>query len=82
MQLVEAASDTHLFSQTYDRNFGDIFDIQDEVAEKVVEELHLTLLGGTPKAKRVNARAYALYLQARSIFNAADASEADSYNFV
>jgi len=77
VQLVEAASDTHLFSQTYDRNFRDIFDIQDEVAEKVVEELHLTLLGGTPKAKRVNARAYALYLQARSIFNAADASEAD-----
>jgi len=77
VQLVEAASDTHLFSQNYDRDFGDIFDIQDEVAEKVVDELHLTLLGGAPKAKRVNPQAYALYLQARSIFNAGDTSDAD-----
>ena len=77
VQLVEAASDTHLFSQNYDRDFGDVFDIQDEVAEMVVDELHLTLLGETPKAKRVDPQAYALYLQARSIFNAADVSEAD-----
>jgi adenylate cyclase len=77
VQLVEAASDTHLFSQNYDRDFVDVFDIQDEVAEMVVDELHLTLLGETPKAKRVDPQAYALYLQARSIFNAANASEAD-----
>lgn len=77
VQLVEAASDTRLFSQKYDRDFGDIFDIQDEVAEKVVDELHLTLLGGTPKAKRVNPEAYALYLQARTIFNDANLEEED-----
>lgn len=77
VQLVEAASDTHLFSQNYDGDFGDIFAIQDEVAEKVVDELHLTLLGDTPKAKRVNPQAYALYLQARSIFNDSNANESD-----
>ena len=77
VQLVEAASDTHLFSQNYDRDFGDVFDIQDEVAEKIVDELHLTLLGGTPKAKQVNPQAYALYLQARSTFNDNKATDAD-----
>jgi len=77
VQLVEAASDTHLFSKNYDRDFGDIFEIQDEVADKVVDELHLTLLNGTPKAKRVNPQAYALYLQARSIFNDSNADEND-----
>jgi TolB-like protein len=68
VQLVEAASDTHLFSQNYDRDFGDIFDIQDEVAAKVVDELQISLVGGEPHAKRVDPRAYALYLQARTIF--------------
>jgi TolB-like protein len=78
VQLVEAASDTHLFSQNYDRDLVDIFAIQDEVAEKVVGELHLALLDGTPKAKRVNPQAYALYLQARSIVNDNNADEEDN----
>jgi TolB-like protein/thioredoxin-like negative regulator of GroEL len=69
VQLVEAASDTHLFSQNYDREFDNIFEIQDEVAAKVVDELHVSLLGDVPHAKRVNPRAYALYLQARAIEN-------------
>jgi len=77
VQLVEAASDTHLFSQNYDRDFGDVFAIQDEVAEKVVDELHLALTGGAPKARRVDPRAYALYLQARAISNDDSAGEED-----
>lgn len=77
VQLVEAASDTHLFSQNYDREFADIFDIQDEVAAKVVDELHISLLGSAPRAKRVDPQAYALYLQARSIWYGARAAEED-----
>lgn len=77
VQLVEVASDTHLFSQNYDRDFGDIFAIQDEVAEKVVDELHLTLLNETPKAQRVSPQAYALYLQARTILNDGNAEDED-----
>ena len=69
VQLIEAASDTHLFSQNYDRDFDDIFEIQDEVSAKVVDELRISLLGEAPHAKRVNPRAYALYLQARAIEN-------------
>ena len=77
VQLVEAASDTHLFSQNYDRDFGDIFEIQDEVAAKVVDELQISLFGDTPRLKRVDPQAYALYLQARSIRHATDADEED-----
>ena len=69
VQLIEAASDTHLFSENYDRELDDIFAIQDEVAAKVVDELHVSLLGDAPHAKRVNPQAYALYLQARAIGN-------------
>jgi TolB-like protein/Tfp pilus assembly protein PilF len=77
VQLVEAASDTHLFSQKYDRDFDDIFDIQDEVAERVVDELQISLLSEVPHAKRVDPRAYALYLQARTIFNSSNATDED-----
>ena len=77
VQLVEAVSDTHLFSQKYDRDFEEIFEIQDEVAKKVTDELHLTLLELTPKAKRANPQAYALYLQARTIFNDENPEEDD-----
>jgi TolB-like protein len=75
VQLIEAASDTHLFSRNYDRDFDDIFEIQDEVAAKVVDELQISLLGERPHAKRVNPQAYALYLQARSISESSDIDE-------
>jgi len=43
-QLIEAQSDTHLWSETYDRELVNIFDIQDEIAATVVEELKLAIL--------------------------------------
>ncbi len=67
VQLIEARSDTHLWSETYDRLLDDIFAIQDDVAAQVVEQLRLTLLGETPRAARANVLAYPLYLQARQI---------------
>ncbi|MCH8958075.1 MAG: tetratricopeptide repeat protein [Proteobacteria bacterium] len=67
VQLIEARSDTHLWSETYDRPLDDIFAIQDDVAAKVVDQLRITLLGELPKATRANVLAYALYLQAKQI---------------
>jgi adenylate cyclase len=66
-QLIEAATDTHLWSQTYDRELDDIFAIQDEIAADVVANLELTLLGGVPTGRRTDPEAYRLTLQARSI---------------
>src|SRR5947207_1092732 len=63
-QLIRAGTDTHLWSQTYDRKLDDIFAIQDEIAADVVKQLKVTLLGATPKARTTDPDAYALYLQA------------------
>ena len=63
-QLIDARSDTHLWSQTYDRELDDIFTIQDEIAAAVVDALKLTLLGEVPQAEQIDPEAYALYLQA------------------
>lgn len=67
VQLIEARSDTHLWSETYDRTFDDIFAIQDEIAAKVVEQLKIKLLGAAPKIEETDPRAYSLYLRARSL---------------
>lgn len=66
-QLIEAGSDRHLWSETYDRTLDDIFSIQDEVAAHVVEQLHVTLLGDVPRANRVDLAAFELFLRARSV---------------
>src|SRR5438128_12553703 len=63
-QLIKAGTDTHLWSQTYDRKLDDIFAIQDEIAADVVKQLKITLLGAAPKARATDPEAYALYLQA------------------
>ncbi len=64
-QLIDARSDVHLWSATYDRTLDDIFAIQDEIAIAVVEALKLTLLGNAPKSDSIDPEAYAIFLQAR-----------------
>jgi TolB-like protein len=66
-QLIKAGTDTHLWSQTYDRKLDDIFAIQDEIAADVVKQLKVTLLGAAPKARTTDPEAYALYLQAKQL---------------
>jgi len=66
-QLIEARSDTQLWSETYDRTLDDIFAIQDEIAAMVVEQLKITLLGATPTVQETNPKAYSLFLQARHL---------------
>jgi TolB-like protein len=67
VQLIEARSDTHLWSETYDRTLDDIFAIQDEIAATVVGQLKVKLLSDAPKVGEIKPEAYALYLQARSL---------------
>ena len=45
VQLVEVATDSHLWSKTYDRELDDIFAVQDDIAQSVVKELRSSLLG-------------------------------------
>ncbi len=67
-QLIEAGSDTHRWSETYDRELVDVFDIQDDIAATVVEELKSTMLGNAPRSRRTDERAYTLVLQARYLW--------------
>ncbi len=79
-QLVDAQSDTHVWSQTYDRALDDIFAIQDEISAAIVEALSGTLgLETAPRvgemglhlaleSQVVSAEAYDLYLRGLQAF--------------
>ena len=68
-QLVDVASDSPIWSQTWERTLDDIFAIQDEVAAAVVDNLQLQLLDAVPVVPRTSPGAYATYLQALSFLN-------------
>ncbi len=63
-QLIEARSDTHLWSNSFDRNLDDIFAVQDEIAAEVVTQLKVRLLDKPLMTTQTDPRAYALKLQA------------------
>jgi len=65
-QLIEARSDTHLWSKTYDRELDDIFAIQDEIAAQVAQELTVRLIHA-PARTTTDPANYELYLRGRSL---------------
>ncbi|MEJ2084111.1 MAG: protein kinase [Acidobacteriota bacterium] len=66
-QLIEAESDTQLWSETYDRTLEDIFAVQDEIASDVVNQLRVTLLSDRSVDHETDPEAYSLLLQARHL---------------
>lgn len=74
-QLIKVADGSHLWSETFDRNMEDIFKIQDEIAEVVIKQLKIKLLGDIKKTKGVDPEAYSLYLQANYFYQQSTGDE-------
>jgi TolB-like protein len=68
-QMIDARTDTQLWSENFDRRFDDVFAIQDEIAAEVVNKLEVELAGEMPASRVVDPESYALYLEARSRVN-------------
>jgi TolB-like protein/Flp pilus assembly protein TadD len=73
-QLIEAKTDVHLWSETYDRNLTDIFLIQTEVAQNVAKGLKATLTSKETSmiqnaSKTTNQLAYDFYLKGKDYFS-------------
>ena len=68
-QLIRTADSTQLWSETYDRPLDDIFAVQDEIANAIVQALQIKLMGGNLSSREggtQNLEAYQLYLRAVS----------------
>lgn len=63
VQLIEAKTDRYLWSETFDRRFDDILQVQDDIAAGVVDKLKLTLLDRVPRTTKVDSEAYEQYLR-------------------
>jgi TolB-like protein/Tfp pilus assembly protein PilF len=64
VQLIDAQTGFHLWSERYDREFADIFAIQDEIAGAIAERLKVTLQSVDTRPT-ANVEAYELYLRGR-----------------
>ena len=70
-QLVNVADGYHLWSERYDRELKDIFEVQDDIAGAIASRLKVALKGGQPatvKSGTSNLEAYQLYLKGRTLF--------------
>lgn len=68
-QLINAADESLLWSEQYNRELDDVFSIQDEISLQIVETLKVKLGGGEKaeltKRETTSTEAYQLYLQGR-----------------
>ncbi|MDH3217276.1 MAG: protein kinase, partial [Candidatus Krumholzibacteria bacterium] len=72
-QLIDAASDRHLWARDYERDVSDVIALQGEVARAITDEIRVKL---TPQEEerlaqtgKVDPKAYRLYLQGRFHWN-------------
>ena len=69
-QLIDASTDFPLWSERYDREMKDVFEVQDEIARNIAEALRITLSPQEEKALAArpteDMQAYDLYLRGRN----------------
>ncbi|MDH5584777.1 MAG: adenylyl cyclase, partial [Gammaproteobacteria bacterium] len=64
-QLIDALTDSHLWSGTFERAFVDVFAIQDDIAAAVIPALEVELLYELPVTTETDPDAYTHYLKCR-----------------
>jgi adenylate cyclase len=77
-QLIEVATDSHLWSETYDRQLDDIFAIQDDIARRILNALKLKL--GAEQASYPTTRdsqAYEYFLRGRGYASSKGSKDQD-----
>jgi eukaryotic-like serine/threonine-protein kinase len=71
-QLIRAATDEHIWAETYDRDIRDVLILQDEVARSVAREVRVTLMpdehARLASARQVDPEAYGLYIKGRYVW--------------
>ena len=73
VQLIDAATDAHVWAETYDRRLTDVFAVETEIATKIADMLQARLTGAEHVAMAArpteNIEAHELYLKGRFFWN-------------
>ncbi len=68
-QLIEAATDQHMWAKSYERDFNDVLTLQNEVARDIAQEIRLQVSTDAEQPmehrRPINPEAYELYLRGR-----------------
>ena len=71
VQLIQAATDEHLWAESYNRKLDDVFAVEGEVASAIADQLQAKLTGteveGVTDKPTQNAAAYDAYLRGLAI---------------
>jgi TolB-like protein len=84
-QLIDAETDRHLWSETFDRALRDVFTIQDEVAAAIGKALRVELLGEGGEAVRseaIDPEVYNRFLEARYLLRKRNNKDLDAGNWL
>lgn len=76
-QLINAADGYHLWSETYERNLEDIFEVQDDIAREIANRFRINLSEADhkkqiAKAPTSNLEAYKCYIKGLQLYDRAD----------
>jgi tetratricopeptide (TPR) repeat protein len=81
VQLIRAATASHVWAETYDRKLTDIFAVESEIAENIAKSLRARLTGAEQQAVAAkpteNPEAYAAYLRGLALWNKLQPSPQD-----
>jgi TolB-like protein/DNA-binding winged helix-turn-helix (wHTH) protein/Flp pilus assembly protein TadD len=68
-QLIRGASDEHFWSETYDREIGDVLRLESEVAQSIAERVEITVTGHEQArlatARHISPEVYETYLKGK-----------------
>jgi eukaryotic-like serine/threonine-protein kinase len=82
-QLISAATDKHIWAESYERDFRDVLALQDDVASAIATQVQRTLGGPQPlklaKPAAVSPEGYEIYLKANYYFGQFDLQKAIEY---
>lgn len=67
-QLVDTATGGPIWAERYDRDFSDIFAVQDDITAEITSALQARLEGGSDSREGASTEAYELCLRARALF--------------
>ncbi len=86
MQLIEAATETHVWAEIYDRKLDDVFGVEGEVASAIAEALNAKVTGSEKQAITVrvtqSSEAYDAYLRGLALYRKAVRPDRSAQQFL
>ncbi len=78
-QLIHAASDTHVWAESFDRDLVDVSSLQNELAEDIAKQVGATTSGVGKVERHINPEAHDAYLLGRYYWYASEYEKARGY---